>query len=91
MPAIQSAHHVAPGNHFPQRGAEWSAYACSKVNAENWLRCLQPPDSAYIFLRLCGTIEGGGSVEYMTERYPATVEIVGSRAPFDPENARIRS
>ncbi len=31
------------------------------------------------------------AVEYMTERYPATVEIVGSRAPFDPENARIRS
>jgi glycine cleavage system aminomethyltransferase T len=31
------------------------------------------------------------AVEYMAERYPATIEIVGSRAPFDPENARIRS
>jgi glycine cleavage system aminomethyltransferase T len=31
------------------------------------------------------------AVEYMTELYPATVEVVGSRAPFDPENARIRS
>jgi glycine cleavage system aminomethyltransferase T len=31
------------------------------------------------------------AVEYMTELYPATVEVVGSRAPFDPENERIRS
>ena len=31
------------------------------------------------------------AVEYMTELYPATVASVGSRAIFDPENARIRS
>ena len=31
------------------------------------------------------------AVEYMTDLYPATVEIVGSRPPFDPENERIRS
>jgi glycine cleavage system aminomethyltransferase T len=31
------------------------------------------------------------AVEYMTELYPATVEIVGSTPPFDPENERIRS
>jgi glycine cleavage system aminomethyltransferase T/glycine/D-amino acid oxidase-like deaminating enzyme len=31
------------------------------------------------------------AVEYMHERYPATVEIVGSAPIFDPENARIRS
>jgi glycine cleavage system aminomethyltransferase T/glycine/D-amino acid oxidase-like deaminating enzyme len=31
------------------------------------------------------------AVEYMTELLPATVEIVGSRPPFDPENERIRS
>jgi glycine cleavage system aminomethyltransferase T len=31
------------------------------------------------------------AVEYMDERYPVTVEVVGSRALFDPENARIRS
>jgi glycine cleavage system aminomethyltransferase T/glycine/D-amino acid oxidase-like deaminating enzyme len=31
------------------------------------------------------------AVEYMGERYPVTVEIVGSRPLFDPENARIRS
>jgi len=31
------------------------------------------------------------AVEYMHELYPVTVAVVGSRAPFDPENARIRS
>ena len=31
------------------------------------------------------------AVEYMTERFPVTVDVVGGRAPFDPENARIRS
>jgi len=30
-------------------------------------------------------------VEYMGEQYPVTVEVVGSRPPFDPDNARIRS
>ena len=31
------------------------------------------------------------SVEYMGERYPVTVAVVGSTPLFDPENARIRS
>jgi glycine cleavage system aminomethyltransferase T len=31
------------------------------------------------------------AVEYMTEQLPATVDIVGSAPPFDPENERIRS
>ena len=31
------------------------------------------------------------AVEYMTELYPATVDIVGSKPPFDPENERIRA
>ena len=31
------------------------------------------------------------AVEYMAERFPVTVDVVGGRAPFDPENARIRS
>jgi glycine cleavage system aminomethyltransferase T/glycine/D-amino acid oxidase-like deaminating enzyme len=31
------------------------------------------------------------AVEYMAELYPATVAVVGSRPPFDPDNARIRS
>jgi glycine cleavage system aminomethyltransferase T len=36
-------------------------------------------------------VEGGKlAVEYMGERYPVTIDVVGSRPPFDPENARIR-
>ena len=36
--------------------------------------------------------EGNGlQVEYMGDRYPVTVEVVGSRPLFDPENERIRS
>ncbi|MBM3676761.1 MAG: FAD-dependent oxidoreductase [Actinobacteria bacterium] len=31
------------------------------------------------------------AVEYMNERYPVTVAVVGSRPIFDPENERIRS
>jgi glycine cleavage system aminomethyltransferase T len=31
------------------------------------------------------------AVEYMTELLPATVEIVGSKPPFDPQNERIRA
>jgi glycine cleavage system aminomethyltransferase T len=35
--------------------------------------------------------EGRGlQVEYMGEQYPVTVEVVGSRPLFDPENERIR-
>jgi glycine cleavage system aminomethyltransferase T len=29
-------------------------------------------------------------VQYMAERYPVTVAVVGSRPLFDPENARVR-
>jgi len=38
-------------------------------------------------------VEGSDSlaVEYMNERYPVTVAVVGATAPFDPENERIRS
>jgi glycine cleavage system aminomethyltransferase T len=31
------------------------------------------------------------AVEYMAERYPVTIDVVGSRPVFDPENTRIRS
>jgi glycine cleavage system aminomethyltransferase T len=31
------------------------------------------------------------AVEYMGDRYPVTVDVVGSAAIFDPENTRIRS
>jgi glycine cleavage system aminomethyltransferase T len=30
-------------------------------------------------------------VQYMGERYPVTVEVVGARSLFDPENTRVRS
>jgi glycine cleavage system aminomethyltransferase T len=37
-------------------------------------------------------VEGGElAVEYMTERFPVTVAVAGSRPIFDPENTRIRS
>ena len=38
-------------------------------------------------------VEGSDAlaVEYMNERFPVTVAVVGATAPFDPENARIRS
>jgi glycine cleavage system aminomethyltransferase T len=31
------------------------------------------------------------TVQYMGERYPVTVAVVGSMPLFDPENTRIRS
>lgn len=36
-------------------------------------------------------VDGELAVEYMGERYPARVEVVGPTPLFDPENARIRS
>ena len=38
-------------------------------------------------------VEGSDAlaVEYMNERFPVTVAVAGAIAPFDPENARIRS
>jgi glycine cleavage system aminomethyltransferase T/glycine/D-amino acid oxidase-like deaminating enzyme len=37
-------------------------------------------------------VEGGElAVEYMNERFPVTVAVVGSRSIFDPDNTRIRS
>ena len=38
-------------------------------------------------------VEGSDAlaVEYMNERFPVTVAVAGATAPFDPENARIRS
>jgi glycine cleavage system aminomethyltransferase T/glycine/D-amino acid oxidase-like deaminating enzyme len=42
-----------------------------------------PPEHAQVGAKL--------AVEYMHERYPVTVDVVGSTPLFDPENARIRS
>ena len=46
-----------------------SAYACSKVNAENWLRWFQYKNGGmYVALRFCGFIEGGGAIDYMIDQ-----------------------
>jgi glycine cleavage system aminomethyltransferase T len=42
-----------------------------------------PPEQA--------TAGGQLAVEYMCDRYPVTVDIVGSAPIFDPENTRVRS
>jgi len=43
-----------------------SAYACSKVNSENWLRWFQKDQGGqYLALRFCGFIDGGGIVDYI--------------------------
>jgi glycine cleavage system aminomethyltransferase T/glycine/D-amino acid oxidase-like deaminating enzyme len=45
------------------------------------------------YLPLEQAVEGSQqlAVEYMTERFPVTVDVVGSTPIFDPDNARIRS
>jgi len=45
-----------------------SAYACSKVNCENWLRWFQKKTGGtYLSLRFCGFIDGGGLVDYILD------------------------
>jgi UDP-glucose 4-epimerase len=53
---------------FSLEGSD-SAYACSKVNSENWLRFFQKEyGGLYIVLRLSGFIEGGGLIDYIIDR-----------------------
>jgi nucleoside-diphosphate-sugar epimerase len=60
--------HLAVSEDFPLQ-PEASAYACSKLNSENWLRWFQKRHGGrYLALRLCGFIEGGGIVDYMIDR-----------------------
>jgi nucleoside-diphosphate-sugar epimerase len=60
--------HLAITENFPIIGFD-SAYACSKVNAENWLRWFyHKSGGVYIVLRLTGFIEGGGIVDYMIDK-----------------------
>lgn len=43
-----------------------SAYACSKVNCENWLKWFQKKSGGtYLSLRFCGFIDGGGLIDYI--------------------------
>ena len=62
------AQNLAVTEAFPLR-PDASAYACSKVNAENWLRWFQRRHGGvYVALRLCGFIDGGGLVDYIVDR-----------------------
>ena len=46
-----------------------SAYACSKINSENWLKWFQKKNGGtYFSLRFSGFIEGGGIVDYIIDR-----------------------
>lgn len=63
-----NAGHLAVSEDFPLQ-PEASAYACSKLNSENWLRWFQKHYGGhYLALRLCGFIEGGGIVDYLIDR-----------------------
>jgi nucleoside-diphosphate-sugar epimerase len=60
--------HLAVSEDFPLR-PDSSAYACSKLNSENWLRWFHKRyGGQYLSLRLCGFIEGGGIVDYLIDR-----------------------
>lgn len=62
------ARHLAVDEDFLLQ-PEASAYACSKLNSENWLRWFQKRHGgSYLALRLCGFIEGGGIVDYLIDR-----------------------
>lgn len=53
---------------FPLR-ADSTAYACSKVNSENWMRWFHRCHGGqYTILRFSGFIDGGGLVDYMIDR-----------------------
>jgi len=55
--SVNEEHPLFPGS---------SAYACSKLNCENWLKWFQKSyGGTYIALRFCGFIDGGGIVDYL--------------------------
>lgn len=59
------ARHFAVTEDFPLL-PDGSAYACSKVNCENWLRWFQGRHGGqYLALRFCGFVEGGGLIDYL--------------------------
>ncbi len=60
--------HLSVTEDFPV-SANGSAYACSKLNSENWLRWFQKRHGGqYLALRYCGFINGGGLVDYVVDR-----------------------
>ncbi len=63
-----NACHLCVTEDFPLQ-PDASAYACSKLNSENWLRWFQKRHGGqYLILRLCGFVEGGGIVDYLIDR-----------------------
>jgi UDP-glucose 4-epimerase len=62
------ARHIGVTEEFPLH-PDASAYACSKLNSENWLRWFQKRHGGqYLALRFCGFIDGGGIVDYLIDR-----------------------
>lgn len=62
------ANHTAVTEAFPLDGLS-SAYACSKLNSENWLRWFHKKQGGlYMALRLSGFVEGGGVIDYIIDR-----------------------
>jgi UDP-glucose 4-epimerase len=62
------ARHLCVTEDFPLQ-PDGSAYACSKLNCENWLRWFQKSHGGeYLVLRFCGFIDGGGVVDYLIDR-----------------------
>lgn len=60
--------HLAVTENFPMQ-PDGSAYACSKLNSENWLRWFQKRHGGqYLVLRFCGFIDGGGLVDYLIDQ-----------------------
>lgn len=69
------AHHLAVTENFPTQ-PDGSAYACSKLNSENWLRWFQKRHGGqYLAMRLCGFIDGGGIVDYLIDQALAGEQI----------------
>jgi len=67
--------HLAVTEDFPTQ-PDGSAYACSKLNSENWLRWFQKSHGGhYIAMRFCGFINGGGLVDYLIDQALAGEQI----------------
>ena len=63
-----NACHLSVTENFPLL-PDGSAYACSKLNSENWLRWFQKRHGGqYLALRFCGFIDGGGIIDYIIDR-----------------------
>lgn len=78
------ANSLAVKEDFPLK-PDFSSYACSKVNSENWVRLFQKRSGvSCIVLRFCGFIEGGGIVDYLIEKAMSgkRIELFGNGKVF---------